>query len=258
MISLKEYIITLMSVFLALGIGIIVGTSFTESVVVEQQKSIIEELEARYLDYLDEKEDMKSENKKMADLLALWDEVAMQMAIHDDNKELKGLEVGIISLDHKRGLEVHDFLLERELIVNPYIYRTEEGSLAKESIVKMFELSKSLLENSHIPPLREGSSEKSIISCEYKFPVNPGTLLVVGGGIPLERTQTALIKEGLQGMKDIKVIALEDYFVEEGFLTHLGDKISGIDYIDTTAGKMALLKLLQGKEGPFILKRPSR
>ncbi len=258
LISLKEYIITLVSVFLALGIGIIVGTSITESVVVEQQMSIIEELEARYFTSLEEKEELMRANKKKDTLLELWDAAAWPLALYDGKDELKGQEVGVISLDRERGQEICDFLTDKGLTVNPHIYSTEDG-LDEERITAMFAMSKTLLKTHHNPFQKEKPPHAEGVTWDVTYPARPGTFLVVGGGIALGRAQAARINEGIQEMGEVTFVALEDYFANGSFLNHLsGMEITGIDFIDTTAGKIALLKFLQGKEGPFTIKPLSK
>lgn len=256
MINLKEYIVTLVAMFLSLGIGIMVGTSITESVVVEQQKNIIEQLESRYYTSLQDLEELHQARQSQESLLQLYDQATHQLVHMDEFESLVGREVAVFSLDTPRGLEVSDFLKEHGLKVNPHIYSdgvpNPEGAKVSEYAIKeVFTLARQLLlsEASVILP------QSRYAGLTYEEPFKPEAFVVVAGGVPLSTSQCRLVKEMLEGFPDEKVIILEDFFLEKSLLeSFTGQRIRGIDYIDTAAGKIALLALLQGSERISALK----
>jgi hypothetical protein len=256
MINLKEYIVTLVAMFLSLGIGIMVGTSITESVVVEQQKNIIEQLESRYYSSLQDLEELHQARQSQESLLELYDQATHQLVYMDEFESLVGREVAVFSLDTPRGLEVSDFLKGHGLKVNPHIYSdgvpAPEGAKVSENAIKeVFTLARQLL-------LRETSvilPQSRYAGLTYEGPLKPEAFVVVAGGVPLSTSQSQLVREMLEGFPDDKIIILEDYFLENSLLeSFTGQRIRGIDYIDTAAGKIALLALLQGSEGISALK----
>jgi hypothetical protein len=255
-INIKEYIVTLVAMFLSLGIGIMVGTSITESVVVEQQKNIIEQLESRYYSTLTDLEELHQARQSQESLLQLYDQAAHQLVYMDEFSSLAGREVAVFSLDTPRGLEICDFLRDHGLKVNPHIYSdgslTPEGVEVSENAIKeVFTLARQLLAGGTSVVL----PQSRYAGLTYEGPLNPQAFLVVAGGVPLSPGQGRLVQDLLQGFPAEKLIVLEDFFLKDSLLEALTDQgIRGIDYIDTAAGKIALLALLRGSEGISALK----
>lgn len=256
MINVKEYIVTLMAMFLSLGIGIMVGTSFTESVVVEQQKNVIEQLESRYYASLQDMEEMNQAKQYQDSLLQLYDTAVNQLVFIDEFNTLAGREVALFSLDTPRGLEISHFLADHGLKVNPHIYSdgllNPEGAKACEyAIEEVFSLAHQLLAKGNSVSL----PQTRYAGLMYEAPLNPEAILVVTGGISLGKSQVPLLQDLAKDFPDKKIIVLEDFFLEASLLDFLtADGIQGIDYIDTAAGKIALLALLRGSEGLTALK----
>jgi len=245
-INLKEYIVTLMAMFLSLGIGILVGTSITGSVVVEQQKHLIEQLENRYFQALKDMEEITRDVSRRDALLHLYNQTAEELLTRETLEGLEGREVALISLDLARGREVGDFLLRFGLQVNPHIYLTGgldgAGGAPDEALQEVLVLARHLLQGGEAP------KNLKYAAAEPGDSARPGDLLLVLGGIsPSEevgRLLTGLLVEpGL-----LRLTLLEDFFLPGGGLEGQGTEGAGvIDYIDTAAGKAALLLLLSGR-----------
>ncbi len=244
----KEYIVTLMAVFLSLGIGIMVGTLLTESIILEQQKSIIEQLERRYFDVVEENEKLVFDNEKQYAVLGIWERTVREI-LPPSQYAFIGREVGIFSFDQARGEEVSAFLKKEGLKINPHIYvlpAEENKNLVNTEMVKeMFFLSKMLLNESWRAPFLD-MPEKIFVQSKHCSPVNPQVILLVGGQSSLNNTEADLIAKYLQEMVGIEIIVLEDFFRGGVFLQESpGLEVARIDYIDTTPGKIALLALLR-------------
>ncbi len=247
MLSGKEYIVTLMAVFLSLGIGIMVGTSLTESIILEQQKSIIEQLERRYFDVVEENERLLLDNEKQYAVLDIWEKTVREI-FPPPRHTFSGKEIGIFSFDQVRGEEVSAFLKKEGLKINPHIYvlpSEENKNLVNTEMVKeIFSLGKMLLNESWTAPFLD-RPEKFFVQSKYCSPANPQIILLVGGQSSLNNTEADLIAKYLQEMVGVEIIVLEDFFRARAFLQESTDlEAARIDYIDTTPGKIALLALL--------------
>ncbi len=247
-----------MAVFLSLGIGIMVGTSISESVIVDQQKVIIEELEVRYFDSLKEKEDLILENDKKELSLQVWDNTLAQIVNVYSYDKLKGKEVGVFSFDQARGEEVRDFLETVGININPYIHfkgDDAEKAISEETIKDIFTIGQLLMNTVSETATSFEFHESPLLYLDYSYPVKANTLLLIGGQTDLDKKKAQVVREYLENKEGIKVIILEDLFFEGSFLEPLLElDLSAIDYIDTTPGKIALLALLKGEKGSFTIK----
>ncbi len=253
MINLKEYIVTLMAMFLSLGIGILVGTSLAGSVVVEQQKIAIEQLEYRYYQALQEVADLDRDLGERDALLSLYDRAAEELLPGESLEDLEGLEVAVISLDYRRGREICDFLSRFGLKVNPHIHLTEtveagagEGGPELEgALEEILGLAKRLLGEGEPP----GDYGPGRAAADYGGAVEPEAILLVLGGISLEERAGAFLEGVLALAGPGRLVVLEDYFLPgTPIAAGAGDRVRVIDYIDTAPGRMALLSLLSGRE----------
>jgi hypothetical protein len=253
MINLKEYIVTLMAMFLSLGIGILVGTSITGSVVVEQQKHLIEQLENRYYQALKDLEELNLDVSRRDDLLRLYDLTAESLLPRETLESLKGREVALISLDWARGREVGDFLLRYEVKPNPHIYLPEglvgSDGAPGEALQEILVLVRHLLQGGEVP----GNLKYAV--ADPGDPARPEDFLLVLGGI----AQTAGVERFLAELLGESGVArwtiLEDFFRPDfSSGSREAEGLGVIDYIDTAAGKAALLLHLAGRAEAAPLK----
>jgi len=70
----RDFIITIISIFLALGIGILVGTALSDNIIVQQQKEVVEQLEKELIRYNSRQTILKEDKKALEDELSMWAE----------------------------------------------------------------------------------------------------------------------------------------------------------------------------------------
>ncbi len=68
----RDFIITIISIFLALGIGILVGTALSDNIIVQQQKEVVEQLEKELIRYNSRQTILKEDKKALEDELSMW------------------------------------------------------------------------------------------------------------------------------------------------------------------------------------------
>ena len=260
MINLKEYIVTLMAMFLSLGIGILVGTSITDSVVVEQQKNMIEELENRYYQALDDMEELARDLGDRESLLSLYDRAAQELLPRESLEGLVDREVAVISLDYGRGMEVCDLLVQYGMRINPHIYLSRPGDEEGEVegyLEDILSLTESLLSPAEVGDGSVGAGDgggagdlyREPVAAFYERPLNPEVFLLVLGGVSLEDGADDFLEGIFTILAPKKVVILEDYFLQgTGIAAVAGEGSRVIDYIDTGPGRAALLALLTGRE----------
>ncbi|HHX78076.1 MAG TPA: copper transporter [Firmicutes bacterium] len=246
MVYFKEHIISLVAVFLSLGIGIMVGTSFTESVVVEQQKGIIDALEARYFELEKEIKELAAEDERKNDVLTVWDTTVLNFLSQQFAGELAGKKIGVLALDRERGDEIASLLDGFDMVVNPYLacgskLETLEEDL--DNLIKGFmELKETALLTANPAA---GSRDGEGFYYEATYPVDPDTIIVVGRKQAFASPEPEMLTECLDALNNFRLIVLEEYFWEGGFIApFLKAGVDCLDFIDIAPGKYALLHLL--------------
>lgn len=72
MLRIRDHIISLVAVFLALGLGILIGTGLTDDMVVTQQRLLIERMTDDYRDLRDERKVLEADLRTLSGELYLW------------------------------------------------------------------------------------------------------------------------------------------------------------------------------------------
>ncbi len=264
MVYFKEHIISLVAVFLSLGIGIMIGTSFAESVVVEQQKGIIDALETRYFELKKEINDLAEEDERKNNILTVWETTVLNFMTRQFAGELAGKKIGVLALDREKGDEIVSLLAEFEIVVNPYL---SSGSELKGLEEDLDNLIKGFMEVTEATPLPEIPAASSRLSdsfyYEATYPVEPDVIIVVGRKQAFVSPEPEILTEYLDNLNNVRLIVLEEYFWEGGFITpFLKAGVDCLDFIDIAPGKYALLHLLlngsESNNGNYVIKDKNR
>ncbi len=94
--SKRDYIITVISVFLALGIGILIGASLSDNVIVKQQKEIVERMDER-LGNLNEKiTALQKDKNQLNEELSAWMIFQEKFLTEYVGKPLEGYSIAVI------------------------------------------------------------------------------------------------------------------------------------------------------------------
>jgi len=129
MINLRYHIVSLVAVFLALGMGIVMGTTVVDRVTVDALNSRLGAVEADVTD-------MRAENRRLGDQVKVARDFADQTRDHLVDRELEGVPVLVVAVsgvDRKPVDDLRDALttagatLEGSLWFNPKMRLDTEG-----------------------------------------------------------------------------------------------------------------------------------
>ncbi len=255
MIDLRYHIATVTALFLALGIGIFIGsTVISDGILIKEQEQIIVLLEKEFDKLRDDNRLLKSNVVSLQENLNTYDELG---------KEIFPMIAGQTLTDKRVGL----------LITNPD-FNPEEfmGDLKETGVEKVFEISisKDFFNHNQVelitPEVINTITKKltfsdeilvtdEIVESEFiktsgGFLAPPDFLLVIGGGTKNKQLDFAklfdypLLKE-IMGLK-IAVIGIEPANVEFSYMpTYKALGIPTVEKLDTFIGKIKLIKLLE-------------
>ncbi|OWZ84006.1 copper transporter [Natranaerobius trueperi] len=104
MFKINHYVITIVALFCSLGIGILMGMTMGEDVLVKQQEEIIDRLEQHFEMVTEEKQDLLEENKSLKNEI---DEIkhTQEVMVSTYNDLIAEQEVYILMRDESSLLE---------------------------------------------------------------------------------------------------------------------------------------------------------
>lgn len=276
----RYHIVTLVAVFLALGIGIIIGSALLgNDAIVQQQKELTDRLETQ----LDE---MRAENKAVqAQVEQLETDRDIQRQFEKQilpalvTGKLNGYNIAIIETNNygmrdemlntleMAGAKVVSITTvlkglnpgsQREQVVSNLGIQGNENEVIKQLAIQMAEGVLTGERQAVINTLSQAEIIKTI--GEYGVPLN--AVIVIGGSPDKELINTKLVDNTIIGYfleKDIPV-----YGTEESNVTHSYMKeyqkfgISTVDNVETTPGQLALVYALSGKSGNYGIKSTAK
>ncbi len=270
--SMRFYIISIVSIFAALGIGIFIGfTMNTQDFIIEQNDIISGVMESQFESLISENQGLKaSENELKKENIYINEYIDSSYYYMLDNR-LKGLRIGIIETndDYITSGIGKSLELAGATILNV--------TTIKNSILDKEGLNNILIEAHHKNPIEASvnSIAEAIITgtsnlvfdnlqkegfiTAYGRYDEPIDYVVICGGSFLEaskrinqvdRTIIEMVKK-----YNIPIIGVEKSGVDYSYITHYKDLgISSVDNVDMTIGKIAMVLVMEGITGNYGIK----
>ena len=269
-INMKYYIVSIGAIFIALGIGILVGFNLNyDDALSKQQSDIIESLDKEF-------KDLKSENKSLEESIIAKNEDYNNLVTYIDNNyvyliqnQLEGKSIGVISTtqDYDYKIDVSDTITHAG------------GNVAFDIIIKDEILDKNKLEeisdefNTEVKStsqlatyigelLKENKNEAALLKLEEigiikinSFDENYKTIesIVLTGGSNYSKNNTKLKDVDIPLIKYLKqnkiyLLGVEQLEFENSYIsTYIENKVATIDNINQGSGKLSLVLSLQNK-----------
>ncbi len=280
MIDLKYHIASLVAVFLALGIGIFIGTTMIGSdVILKQQERLVLSLQEKF-------DSLRAENQKAAETIA---ELEAERALQEEFNRLvfpllvQGrLQGRSMALINTYGKEEHEFLVnvlrmaganvKSLTVVNLALFENPElcqemtqilgleGDSEKDSLMEALAARLSLaLISGGDQELVKFLEEKGMlkISGSYGSPVED--VVLIGGRVNKDDVSIKFFDLVLvRTLKNngVKVFGVEDTKVPVSCMRYYQSvQIPTVDNIDTIYGQFALIRALEGFPGNYGVKK---
>ncbi len=272
MFDIRYHIASLIAVFLALTAGILLGSVIVDKgVLVEQQKALVESLEARHNDLQEKNRLLNQENNSLKKFQA--------EALSAINGTLKEEQIAVIVTGDILDEDQNDLrqMFEQAgastsfVTTNTLLKKFKDGNVRKklstffpETGLSREELWTKVLERTAIEIVTPSDkaflaelSDLGVISVRATDNL-PAEQVVLFGGTRTKKSEVLEIDVPLiQQLKGLgtRVIGVERSEVKTSYIeTYQKEEISTVDNVDQIAGKIALVYVLSGQDGRFGIK----
>jgi hypothetical protein len=277
--NLRFYVISIVSIFLALGIGIYIGfTLDAQNVLIEQKEDIANKLEEQFNYLKSENANLKKETDELNVINMQYKRFSEAVYPEIIKDRLSGMKVAIIETNDDyvysaigQSLEmsganvtsittIKDNFLDEEILKKAYLGINDHNEKnLDESII-----SKAV--NDVIDSLITGE-EKSIINNfkthkiiniigNYDEPVD--FIIIAGGSNKDDLNRIKILdKVIIENIKafEIPIVGIEKEKVKYSYIDEFKDsRISTIDNVDSIIGKISLIMVMEGRSGNYGVK----
>ena len=273
--NMKFYVISIVSIFAALGIGIYIGFSLdAQSFVLDQREDIALKLEERFDFQKEENNKLKKELEELG-LVNKNNEIYISSTYNEliknkmNNKTALIIETNSDYIYSGTGtvledagakvtgiLTVEDQVIDEEKVKAFYEdnnLEAESQDLRQDLVLK---LSKSLLEKDleTIEKLREAG----FINYMGDLKESIDTVVLAGGSLEKNQEKMDIIDKNLISSmlaSDINIVGVEKENVNNSYIDfYKNSKISTVDNVDTSIGKVSLINALGEYPGHYGVK----
>ncbi|CFX50468.1 Protein of unknown function DUF3186 [Syntrophomonas zehnderi OL-4] len=277
MIDLKDHIVSIIAIFLALGLGILIGSSIvSDDLMVTQQQRIIDRLEQQFATLREQENNLLAENEAKNKIINNYENFGQVMLGPIVKEHLKGAELAIVVTGGEEipagllntltiagatvntqtvmlnNINLKDSSLRRKLVK---FYGTEED-VSSDALRQKVAISVGMLiTNQADIGTRKFLEENNLIKLGgvYTNPVD--TVILIGGSnnsgnsYP-ESFDTNLINILLASGKQI--VGVENSKVSYSYMeTYQKYNLTTIDNIDLSLGQISLVLAMTGQPGDY-------
>lgn len=261
--GMKFYIVSIVSIFAALGIGIYIGFAMdSQDFMIQQKEGLTEMLEAQFEILISENQDLKNNEKKLEQENKYKEEYIESSYNFIINNRLKDVNVGIIETNS-------DYITsgigrELELAGAKVVNLTTINS----SIINKADLNTSIttIANSVINGVSqsdfEGLEGEGVIDFigNYNEPID--YLIICGGSFEESSKRINQIDKiiiNLGKKHNIPILGVEKSNVKHSYISEYKDlDISTVDNVDMTMGKVAMILSMEGVAGDYGIKSTAK
>lgn len=277
--NVKYYVVTIVSIFLAIGLGIFIGFMLNaQDILSSQREDIVAQLETKF-DYLkEENEKTKAESQKINNENEKLNEFNNIIYSEVITGKLEGLNVAIIETnsDHlysevnqtlvMAGAHITSSTVFRDTILTDIeklkeIYEEYTGKTSTDIINTVIsEITNSII-NGETTPLVTALNEQGFIDMSKAYDEEVD-YIVIGGGSNvksekddnryklIDSTIIDIVKKNEKSIVGIEKVDIKNSYVEK----YKESRISSVDNVDTTIGKITLVLVIGGNPGNYGIK----
>lgn len=276
--SMRFYIISIVSIFAALGIGILIGfTMDTQNFLNDQKYNITKVLESQLEVMVSENKDLKSKRKILEFENNYKDEYIDKSYEHIIKGKLIGLNIGVIMTNNDypfpeieeslelAGAKIINLTILSEEILNQNIidelYMQLELDKDKDLTEYMIlTITESIIKG--VPnPIFHILLNAGLINYKNNYNESIDYLIICGGGLIDQNKRINLIDKLVvetANKYEIPILGVERSDAKYSYInSYQNFGISTVDNIDMTIGKVAMILIMEGNKGSFGIKNTS-
>ena len=274
--NVKYYVVTIVSIFLAIGLGIFIGFMLNaQDILSSQRDDIISQLEVKF-DYLkDENEKVKSESNRIENenkKLNEFNRIVYQEII---TNKLSGLRVGVIETNDDYLYSDINQILDlagARVISNTTIkdslysdldklketYKTIVGKEPQDVVsATIEELTQSLI-NGEMSPLIKELTEQGLIDISQAYEEGLDYIVIGGGSKDKEDSKYKTVDKTIIDVakkNQLQIVGIEQEDVKNSYVDRYKEsRISSVDNVNSDIGKMTLVLVMDGNPGNYGVK----
>jgi len=280
MVDFKYHIVSIVAIFLALAMGILIGSTIVSNdVMVAQQQKIIDRLEEQFADLREHESTLMAEDVKKSKMITNYENFAQSILVPVVAGQLEGRNVavvvsggqaipsGIINTLTLAGANVGSqaMVMENINMKNSKLrarlidYFALESNTTSDILRQKVAESLALMVTSQADPaLSAFFDENKLVKITYTNDNPIDTVILIGGSDTLvqsfpEGFDSTLIKKLLED--GIQVIGTEGSQVKLSYMKYYQKfSISTIDNIDMSVGQISLVLALNDQPGNYGIK----
>lgn len=280
MIDLKYHIVSIVAIFIALGMGILIGSTIVgNDVMVAQQQKIISSLERQFADLREHESKLMAEDVKKSKMITQYENFAQSMLVPVVTGQLKGRNVAVIVSGNQampsgiintlglaganlnsqamvlENINMKDSILRSRLIDYFALEYNTTSDVLRQQVAQSLALQ---VNNLADPALNVFLEENKLVKMTYSNDQPIDTVILIGGSDTLgqsypEGFDSSLIKALLD--QGIQVIGAERSDVRFSYMKYYQKfSISTVDNIDMSVGQISLVLALNGQPGNYGIK----
>ncbi|ASS75000.1 hypothetical protein CIG75_08370 [Tumebacillus algifaecis] len=269
---------TLIAVFLSLGLGLLLGGTLGDEVIVKEQVQLLEQLEERYTQTKADNAKLKKQNGELTRGQSLLEQVVAQVGGHYVKDRLAGKKVAVLQLEtldlsglltelHAAGANVTSTVALTNVV--PLLDTRQERLVQALGIqttgdVKLVHtaFAENLVRDLY---LQKGGAalnylqDSDALTASGDLGVRPDAVILVGGAGNASKSRLQAVDLPL--LKALQTQELNAACVERSDVAHSGVShyrelgFSTVDNIDQVTGLVALIDILGGANGHFGVKK---
>lgn len=257
MFRFRDHIISLVAVFFALGLGILIGTGMSDDMLLKQQRLLIEQMTQDARTLREERKALEAQLQSMSRDLYLWEKYQEVLYPGLVTGALDGHIISIVCHAADIPEKLLEMFADAEAEICSIITVDRRGLTGDRTGLgaALAALATGTLDNTDHRSLLDRYLLEETITVRERTVKQPRTVLILLGG--RDKTDVKLVEEMIRQLDQEKltVVCLEWSVVSDsvlGDLKALG--VSTIDNIDTVFGRFSLLSVLRGSPGNFGIK----
>lgn len=284
MIDIRYHIASIVAVFLALALGILIGSIIVgDNLIVEQQKKMISRLEQHFYDLRESEAVLNSENQRLNRIISNYENYSQTLMPVLVKGRLAGNQLGvIISGDNElpagminalsaagaaivsktvvlSGLDLQDEEVRRKVIEFYGLEEEPDNDILRQHIARSVAL---VLQNNGDTATVEFLQNNKLIKFSGANKTPLAGIIILGGANDygccfVDSFDSSLIDEfSSQG---IKVYGIEQYQAVYSYMEDYNKKnISTIDNVELSLGQISLVFAMAGEPGNYGMKATAK
>jgi hypothetical protein len=258
MFRIKDHIISLVAVFLALGLGILIGTGMSDDMLITQQRLLIEQMTKDYREMRAEQQEMEARLLMHARDLSLWEKYQEALYPGIVSGALEGKRITVVSYATDIPDGVLSLLHDAEAGICNVIHiegRTSTGTEAAGLGASVAALAAGEPLTPDVTEIISSYISENKVRVEQYAADRPDAIILFLGG--RQSADRKLVSELVNAFSkgQYSVVGLENSDITDSLLQEVkAAGFSTIDNADTVFGQFSLLSVLRGSAGSYGIK----